>query len=251
MSKLHEVLAVEGDLKKTASVVLDEAKNTFAKKPDHFLETFTETKFFDEAEAKLNTEEYKAKVTTVGEKLEYLGEMVTRWYDAYLQKEATNQTANADVVVDGKVFLSNVPVVVLLGMETRLKELRDVYEEIPTLRPGPTWELDTNKGKGVYRSKHPEERFVTRKTRKAFVLAPATDKHPAQVQALDEDVAVAKKTAHTWSSMLSVTDKSKLLDRVDNLIQAFKKARQRANEAEIVKVEMGKAIFEYLHGEIN
>jgi hypothetical protein len=76
----------------------------------------------------------------------------------------------------------------------------------------------------------------------------ATDKHPAQVQALDEDVPVAKRTTHVWSGMLSVYDKSLLLDRVDTLIQAFKRARQRANEAELVERHMGKRIFQYLHG---
>jgi hypothetical protein len=247
MSKLHEILAVEGDLKKTATVVLDEAKNTLAKKPDHFLKTATVTKYFDENDIKLNTDEYKALVTTVGDKLEYVGEMVTRYYDAYLQKEATNQHAKADVVIDGNVFLTDVPVVVLLGMETKLKELRDVYEAIPTLRPGPVWEIDPNEGKGVYRAKHDEKRFLTKKTRKAFVKSPATDKHPAQVETIDEDVAVAERVVTTWSSMLSVTEKSLLLDRLDNLIQAFKKARQRANEAEIVPAEMGKKIFTYLH----
>ena len=247
MGKLHELLAVEGDLKKTASIVLDEAKNTLAKKPDHFIETATATKYFNESSSNLNTEEFKSLVTTVAEKLEYVGEMVTRSFDAYLQKEATNQTATADVVIKGKTFLEKVPVVVLLGMEQRLKELRDLYEAIPTLRPGPVWELDASKPNGVYRSKHDEERFLTKKERKVIVKVPATDKHPAQVDTLDEDVPVAKRVVTTWSSMLTVTKKSELLDRLDELIQAFKKARQRANEAEIIDLEMGKKIFSYLH----
>jgi hypothetical protein len=175
--------------------------------------------------------------------------MVSRAFDAYLQKEATNQTATADVVVDGKVFLAKVPVVVLLGMEQKLKELRDIYEAIPTLRPGPVWEPDVGQT-GVYRAKHDEDRFLTKKERKVLVKVPATDKHPAQVETIDEDVIVAKRSVTTWSSMYSVNDKSHLMDRLDTLIQAFKKARQRANEAEIVQREMGQKIFAYLHNSV-
>src|SRR5271168_1489013 len=114
MTKLHEILAVEGDLKKTATVVLEEAKNTLAKKPDHFLEHASRVEYLTEENAKLNSEEFKALVTTVSEKLDYIGDMVSKAYDVYLQKEATNQTAFADVVVNGSVFLEHVPVVVLL-----------------------------------------------------------------------------------------------------------------------------------------
>jgi hypothetical protein len=248
MAKLHEILAVEGDLRSTADTVLKEAAGTFDKRPEHFIQREVAVEHFAEGDKTLDTREHKKMETTVAEKLDYIGEMLTRAYDAYMQKEATNQTARATVEVDGKPFLENVPVVVLLGMEQRLKELRDVYEQIPTLQPGPHWETDKSMRIGVYRARDPEVRFITKKTKRAFVMYEATDKHPAQVQALDEDVPVAKRTTHVWSGMLSVYDKSLLLDRVDTLIQAFKRARQRANEAELVERHMGKQIFQYLHG---
>lgn len=247
MAKLHEVLAVEGDLRSTAETVQKEASGTFDKRAAHFLQTTAETRYFADADTKLDTTEYKKMETTVVEKLAYVAEMVTRYYDAYLQKEATNQTARANVEINGKIFLENVPVVVLLGMEQRLRELREVYRMIPTLQPGPTWKRDPTLSWGAYRSEHPEKRFLTKKTKKAFILAESTDKHPAQVQALDEDVPVAERITTTWSGMLSVHEKSLLLDRVDVLIQAFKRSRQRANEAELVQREMGRTIFDYLH----
>lgn len=250
MAKLHEILAVEGDLRSTADVVLKEGAGTFEKRPTHFLQTETGTKHFSESEQTLDTTEHKQLVTTVAAQLTHIGGIVTRYYDAYLQKEATNQTARGTVEINGKAFLEDVPVVVLLGMEQRLKELRDVYEKIPTLQPGPTWEPDPTMPHGVYRSRYPEERFITKKTKRAFVMYEATDKHPAQVQALDEDVPVAKRTVTQWSSMLSIHDKSLLIDRVDALIQAFKTARMRANEAELIRREMGKRLFAYLHDPI-
>lgn len=248
MAKLHEILAVEGDLRSTATAVIEEAGGTFDKRPAHFIQTETATTHFDKAEEHLDTTEHKKMETTVAEKLLYIGDMVTRYYNAYLQKESTNQTAKATVEVAGQPFLADVPVVVLLGMEQRLKELRDMYGKIPTLQPGPNWERDRTMVVGVYRSQHAETRFVTRKTKRAFTLSPATDKHPAQVTALDEDVPIAKRTVTTWSGMLSVHEKSLLLDRVDTLIQAFKRARQRANDATLIERDMGKQIFDYLHG---
>jgi hypothetical protein len=249
MARLHEILAVEGDLRSTADTVIKEAAGTFDKRAQHFLQTQTSTQHFDEKDKeRLDSTEYKKMETTVSEKLAYVAEMVTRYYDAYLQKEATNQKATATVEIDGQAFLENVPVVVLLGMEQRLKELRDTYEQIPTLQPGPTWERDVTMQFGVYRSRHPEERLVTKKIRTPFIMYEATDKHPAQVTALDEDKPVAKRIVTTWSGMLSVHEKSLLLDRVDALIQAFKRARQRANEEKLVERDMGKKIFAYLHG---
>jgi hypothetical protein len=247
MPKLHEILAVEGDLRGTADTVIKEAIVTFDKRPNHFIQTDIATSHFADEDKKLDTEEHSAMETTVGEKLEYVGEMVTRYYDAYMTKEASNQSATATVMVDGKAFLEDVPVVVLLGMETKLGELRAMYGQIPTLRPGPVWERDTTDKQGVYRAKHPEKRFITRKTKKGVVMYPHSDKHPAQVQVLDEDISIAERITTTRSGMLSVLDKSLLLDRIDTLIQAFKKARQRANDTDLVERQMGKTVFAYLH----
>jgi hypothetical protein len=248
MAKLHEILAVDGDLRGTAETVIKEAGDTFSKRAQHFVQLQTETKYLAESDRHLDSTEHKKMETTVSDKLAYVGDMVARYYDVYFQKESTNQAARADVEIDGKTFLSDVPVVVLLGMEQRLKELRDTYAAIPTLQPGLTWERDATMEHGVYRSVHPDVRTITKKTKVPFELSKATDKHPAQVQALDEDIVVAKRTVTTWSGMLSVLDKSLLLDRVDTLIQACKRARMRANEAVVVEREMGKTIFAYLHG---
>jgi hypothetical protein len=250
VGKLHEVLAVEGDLRSTAGTVIKEAEGTFDKRPAHFLQIETRTEHFAEGDRTRDSSEHKKIETTVADKLAYVGEMVRRYYDCYLQKESANQQARANVEVDGKAFLSDVPVVVLLGMEQRLKELRDMYEKIPTLQPGPTWVPEPSMGVGVYRSQHDDVRFVTKKTKEPVIMYPATDKHPAQVQVLDTDVPIARRITTNWSGMLSVYDKSMLLDRIDTLIQAFKRARMRANEVEAPSREMGEKIFEFLHGPI-
>lgn len=252
MGKLHEILAVEGDLAGTAKKLSEEAQNTFGKKPTHFLSDTKVTTYFDDNKSQLNTTVQTAMVETVGGKLGYLAPALARYYDVYATKEATNQIAVADVVLPGgQTFLKAVPATVLLGMETKLKELRGVYEAIPTLQPGILWEADPTSGHGVYRSKNPESRFVTEKIMSAVVLAEATKEHKAQVKEVVNDVPVARSEITHQSGMISPADKSDVLSRIDVLIRATKEARQRANSVEVVKVDgLGVTILDYINGDL-
>jgi hypothetical protein len=208
-------------------------------------------KHFDENDAKLDAVEVKEMQTTVFEKLEYLVRPNVRHLDTYLRKESGNQHAVADIVVDDVTIASGVPGNVLLGLETKLAELRTVYEAAPTLPPGPVWEADTStKAFGVHRSRFPELRSRTRKTIRAVELSPATPQHPAQVQAVPEDVPIARITQETWSGMLSSLEKSLLLERIDKLIRACKRGRQRANGVDAPEKKIGDALFAFIHKDI-
>jgi len=246
--KLHELLAVEGDAAKVYGKVIEEASTTFSKKQDHFWGQVKAITFFDEARAGENTQDSKPMVTTVREKLEYVAGHGARYLDIIAQKEATNQTAKADVVIDGNVLIADVPVTHLLTLETKLKELRQVYDSIPTLDPSVSWVEDPNSAKGVYKSQTAAVTFRTEKKLMHKVLVDATDKHPAQIEKWSEDKPVARIETNKTSGMLSSADKSVLLARIDRLAEAVKRARQRANGAPIVEIKVGKAIFDYLHG---
>lgn len=252
MAKLHEVLAIEQGLQAAAKKINEETVRTFDKKDEHFVETVRTVTHFAEEDQKLDTSESKAMVTTVFDKLLYTVGPNVRALDAYLQKEATNQKAVADITVDDKVLAAGVPATVLLRLKTRLADLRAVYEKIPTLAPGPTWDVDHDRRKagGVYRSENPDVTFRTRKTVKPIIMAPATDHHPAQVQAVSEDVPVAKITTQHWSGMITSAQKSDLLGRIDRLLRAVKRARQRANSTEVEKRQIGKVLFDFIHADI-
>ena len=248
--KLHELLAVEQGLQTAAKKINEETVKTFGKRDEHFVGTVREIKHFAEEDFKLDVTEYKEMVTTVGEKLSYAAGPNIRALDAFVQKEATNQMARADFVVDEKVLIAAMPGTALLGLEGKLTELRAVYEAIPTLSPGPTWLADRDRdAKGrVYRSENPDVTFRTRRVIKPVIMAPATREHPAQVQAVNEDVPVAKITTQHLSGMITTAEKSDLLARLDKLIRAAKRARQRANNTEVVKATIGKILFDYIHG---
>ena len=248
MAKLHELLAVEGQLDGTAKKILAEAGQTFSKKADHF-QGFQRiyTPFTAGIENELPSEE-KAMVTTVGDKLEYTFEAVVEWLDAVLQKERTNQDACADIVIDDTILATDIPATFLLGLEAKLKEIRETLEHIPTLAPGIVWEADPTQGKGVYRMKNAQERMRTQKITKPIVLYAATDKHPAQVKEVTEDVAIGKYIETHLSGMISPADKSDLLGRIDKLTRAVKQARQRANNTDVVSVKIGSTLAGYILG---
>lgn len=251
--KLHELLAVESDLEATAKKVIAEAVTTFTKKQEHFLGYRKSLRMFEEhrkQEEEAATES-KALVTTVDDKINYVFDSVVKYFDALLQKEATNQTAVADLIVDEQVLVENAPATWLLGMESRLRLLRGVYEAIPTWAPGTDWVPAPEQGSGIYKAAEPSKADKTEKVPAHKVLVPATDHHPAQIEKWVENVRVGVFTTQKWISSWSPSQKSEALGRIDNLIRATKKARQRANAAPIVKVRAGSKIRDYLQGKLS
>jgi len=251
---LHEVLAVEADAAGVAKRIATETIHTFKEKAIHFtaatrtLELFNGSDEVAKAAAEKAEAQYLEMVTTVNAKLEYTLKQITPYYDVVLQKEATNQDAVADLITsDGTVIGSNLPATFLLGLETKLKQLREIYEVIPTLAPGVKWEKDAAQGKGVYRQAIPSVVAKTAKTWQHKVLVQATDKHPANIEKWEETINIGAYTKESWSSALTPTEKSELLGRIDDLIRSAKEARQRANSTPIRKVEISKALVSFLH----
>lgn len=251
---LHEILAVEADAQGVATKILAETAHTFKEKQTHFTAAHRTLKLLtggDEATVaalEKAEEQHLEMVSTVADKLAYTLSQVTPFYDVVLQKESTNQDAKADLVTsDGTVIATGLPATFLLGMETKLKALRTVYEAIPTLQPGIKWEKDESMGKGIYKMSAPEVRTKTAKTFQHKVLVAPTDKHPAQIEKWEETITTGTYTKDAWSSALTPTEKSELLGRIDDLIQSTKQARQRANSTPVRKVNIGYALTKFLH----
>lgn len=254
MTKLHEVLAVEADKEGIAKKVLQESVQVFKSK-HHLFTGFDKSLSMDsddEGNASLQaaSKESQRVETTVGERLDYTETALVDWLDVVLQKEATNQSsAKADLVIDGHTIATNVPATFLLGLETKLKHIRAMYEAMPTLAPGIVWEQDVNAEKiGVYRSRDAEIKAKTQKRPMHRVLVEPTAQHRAEIEKWNEEVVVGKYTTNFQSAMLPAAEKSKIMGRVDTLIQATKQARMRANTAEVEKVNIGQALFGYIHG---
>ena len=245
MAKLHELLAVEGDLEGTFKSILNETETSFSKKAQLFFGFHKRCVMFDD-DVEPPPAESMEMTTTVGQKMEYTADHIIRYFDALLQKECTNQEAVADLIVDGNTIAEKVPATFLLGLEKRLKLVRNVMASMPVLPNGIKWTEDPNRGEGVYLSETPEENFKTAKTFRFKVLYEATETHPAQIEKWEEQVNVGKYSKTTWAGMLTTARKSAILGRMDKLIRAVKRARQKANTTKVVERQIGQALFDYL-----
>lgn len=252
-TKQHELLAVEGDLKGQFDKILEETRTTLSKKANHFMGMHRTLRMVDEK--RVHEEEaavlHQEMVTTVPKKLKWTVKTCVKYFDLLLQKEKTNQAASADLEIDGEHIAENVPAICLLALEDRLKKFRTaVCEEIPTLAPGKKWVPDTTKGKDVWVSEVPEKKEKTEQMLKPFVMYEATKEHPAQVDKLTENRTVGVFTVDIWSGMLSPAQKADVLERCDKAIRAIKKAKQRANQTEVIKDNLGKKLFDYILGDL-
>ena len=245
MSQLHELLAVEGDLNNTVKAVLEETQKTFSSKHEHFKGQVRTCTYYDEDRQQENEMDEKPIVDTVREKLGYTVAPIARLYDALLQKESANQRAVADLVVDGTTIGTNLPATFLLGLESRLKMVQHVLLAVPTLDPGLVWDTDS------LSDIHTANDVISKRTEKVpmhKVLTPATKEHPAQIREWMDTSNVADIVTRNKSAMVSPQDKSDLLRRMDKLISAVKKARQKANTVEVDDLRVGEELFKYLLG---
>ena len=249
MGQLHELLAVEKDVRNVFQKLLQETQKTFSQRTSHFQESKKVYEALDDIERDVN-EEFTPMVTTVREKLDYVEKHFAKSIDVMLQKERSNQVAKADWEVeqlDGtkKTILKDVPVTMLVQLETMLTDMRTmVYNNIPTLDPMQVWTLDPNR-KNVYNAQ-PRKKARTAKVPKPIQLAAATKEHAAQVQLIQEDIVVGHVISTISSGALSPKQKSNIMDTLDKLISGAKIARAKANDIPVDKATVGKSIFQFL-----
>lgn len=168
---------------------------------------------------------------------------LTRLFDVTLTKEVGNSNAKADVVVDGKTLLKQVPVTYLLFLEKQLVDINTFVSKLPTLDPASEWSYDSNNDVYVTTA---VQTVRTKKVPRNWVKAEATDKHPAQVEIFHEDVIVGTWTKVDFSGAIPATRKAELLSRVDKLITAVKFAREEANSLMVEDQHAGDKVFNYL-----
>lgn len=174
---------------------------------------------------------------------------MTRLFDVTAALDWTNQRARGDIVLLGGeqpvTLLADVPVTYLMFLEKKLTDLETVVRKLPVLDPGQQWELDPNTD--TYRSQ-PVVTVKTKKIPRNHVLAPATDKHPAQVQVYQEDIPEGTWTTVKFSGALPASKINEILNRIKTLLAAVKFAREQANLQTVTNVHPGKQIFAYLFG---
>lgn len=164
--------------------------------------------------------------------------------DVTATKDFSNCTARADVKIDDNVFLEKVPVTFLLFLEKELTDLHTFVAKMVELDPAQQWTLDPNSGQ--YRSESTKT-HKTKKLQKPIVLYDATEKHPAQTQLITEDVVIGHWTTTFYSGAIPRPKKRKLLERIEQLQEAVKFAREEANSSDAdMKTGLGRKVMEHI-----
>lgn len=250
MTKLHELLAVEKTRANAAAKLLQETSAKFQKsemfsghiKTLAMIEESAQNSALEQA-----AHEQRELPTTVSETLEYALDHWVKAEDVIMQKNCTNQVAVADLMYDGKMIASSVPVDELLGLESRLETLRRTMEVMPTLSASVNWVEDKNSGRhGAWQAKEVDKTVKTEKTTIPVVLYEATDKHPAQVKESSFDKTVGTFSVLKFSGAATSAQKAEVLATIDELISEVKQARMRANNVDAVKRNIGQDIVDLI-----
>ena len=244
MTKLHELLASEKTPNSAWNQLYEDTMKKF-KNQAHFFEGHTKSLAMIEDSLGNKAIEDQAKeekpvTTTVYQTLNYALDFFVKAEDVQFQKNLTNCKARGTIYWNGQVLIENVPVDELLGLESRLSKLRQLFQEIPTVDATKYWRHDSQLGCWV--SAYPEETTKTEKQIIPVTLKEATKEHPAQVQPVQKDIVVGKFTTVRRSGSATALQKATLLKNLDDLIVEVKKARMRANEVEVENVKIGDLI---------
>jgi hypothetical protein len=241
MPKLNQVVAVVNGKKSRLEKDRDSVYKNLQKSA--IFQGITRTYHPDNEEGDQFPPESKHVQFSVKEAVEQFETVMTDLLDATATLDHANTVARADVTVDGKTVLPQVPVTNLMFLEKQLTDVQTFINHIPTLDPAFKWEWDATAN--CYRTE--ETRTVKSKKQPTVITkAEATDKHPAQTEIFMEDVRIGEWSTTHLSGAIPAEKKQKYLERVRSLLEAVKFAREEANSTEAERKHTGKALFNFI-----
>jgi len=245
MPKLNQIVAVVQGKKSDAEKGVTAIYQAIQK--DTLFSGLTKTYVPLVGEEELPSEKKQLQIK-VADAITIFREAMTPLFDVVATQDNANCLAKANVVVDGNVILKDVPVTYLLFLEKRLVDLQTFVMKLPVLDPAVTWTYDANAD--CYASDK-SWRYHTRKIAKTIVRAPATDKHPAQVDLVHEDVNVGKWETILFSGAIPAKQQHEYLVKIKKLIEAVKTAREAANLIDVETVKTGESVFGFVFGDLS
>lgn len=170
----------------------------------------------------------------------------TELWNLVLTQDTGNQSARADIVVDGQTLLAKVPVTTLLFLDKQVNDLETFVSKLPTPDPAEEWTHDPNSG--LLRSRATES-VRTSKEPTVIVKYPATTEHPAQTELFTKDVPVGTWTQIVYSGCIPTDRKNAILARVRKLQDAIKVAKEQANLLDVERQKAGEPLLSFVFGE--
>jgi len=239
--KLNQVVAAEKTIKSQNYTKITEIDKKL-KKPDLF-SGFSRVYSPYEEEGEQYNPEYKKVQLRINDVLDEYCELHTDLIDITATKDDANCIAKSDIVVDGKVVAKNVCATTLLFLEKQLNDVRILVEDIPILNEAETWHYDS--AVALHKTA-PTTSIKTKKITKHIIVVPSTDKHPAVTDKVTEDVKEGTWEKIDESGAMLLVEKKEILKKVEKLALAVKAARESANMQDIIPVEIGKSLLNYI-----
>ncbi|NGN68131.1 hypothetical protein G5C51_30055 [Streptomyces sp. A7024] len=243
MAKLNQIIAVEKGVKAKSQQDLASVRHGL-QKPALLAGISRTYQPKDEEGEQLPPESTRVQVGAE-QVLRDTAATLTRLFDVTATKDWANCTARADITVEGRVLVSDVPVSYLLFLEKQLADVAAFVRKLPVLDAAESWAQDPSTDSW---KTEPVRTVRTKKVPRNHVKAEATEHHPAQVEVYYEDVPVGYWTTVKFSGALPQRRVNELLERVEKLQQAVKFAREEANGAEVTDQHVGDVVFGYLFG---
>ena len=241
MAKLNQILAIEKGLKTRVYAEFTELHNA-TQKPG-LMNGFHKAYQPRDEEGETYPPESQKVQHNATDVFERVGVILTELFDITATKDWANCHAKADVVIDGRVLLKDVPATYLLFLEKQLSDLSTFVAKMAELDPGADWSVDPSTG--LFRTE-PQATQRTKKVQRPIVLYDATEHHPAQTQLITEDVIAGQWTTIKYSGAIPAPRKKQLLARIEKLSNAVKFAREQANGIEAPEQKLAKDVFAYL-----
>ena len=175
--RLHQLLAVTTGMQTSALKALEEAYH-LAAKPSLFEGEIKQYHPLTDDGLKFDDERVLVRANAF-KMLETVAQASIKDMNISFQRDRTNAIAKASVVVDGKTIIKDAPISFLLNLEDRINKFRKLAERIPTFDHAESWTYnnDVSHWTAAERST-----YKTQKVLEFPIVAPATDKHPAQVR---------------------------------------------------------------------
>ncbi|MBK9032832.1 MAG: hypothetical protein IPL61_16435 [Myxococcales bacterium] len=241
MAKLNQILAIEKGLKTRVYAEFTELHNA-TQKPG-LMNGFHKAYQPRDEDGETYPPEAQKVQHNAADVLERVATILTELFDITATKDWANCQAKADVIIDGRVLLRDVPATYLLFLEKQLSDLSTFIAKMAELDPGSDWSVDPSTG--LFRTE-PSATQRTKKLQRPIVLYDATEHHPAQTQLITEDVIAGQWITVKHSGAIPAPRKKQLLARIERLSHAVKYAREQANSIESPDQKLAKEVFAFL-----
>jgi len=245
MEKLNQIVAVEKGVRaRTQKTITD--LHHLTKKPLLFNGFVRQYEPVNAEGEHLDEERTKVQFD-ISSVLQSMRHAFTEQMDIVASKDYGNvqPTARASVEIDGVVLVKDAPVPFLLYLEKELVDIQTFINALPELDIATDW--TKNEQLGLWASR--EARTVrTQKVQDKLVLLEPTTEHPGKAEIITRDVTVGHWRTTKYSGAIPLRAKTDLVAKIHRLIDAVKKARETANNADVARINVGDNILGWLLG---